>query len=160
MRRRFVAGRSTPQSRSSSLRRRRINDLAGMINGPRSGLTMCEAVSPRLQCMFVWLETALAAGFALAIFGYAGEIVFMVMALAAILLIGLIGGASSFALPMKGWEPQAIVAVDILIVTALRSWRRNISELRAKGEHVWRVILIGPAVTLILGAVAAGLADR
>jgi hypothetical protein len=55
--------------------------------------------------MFVWLETALAVAFALAIFGYAGEVVFLIMALTAILVIGLIGGVSLFALPMKGWEP-------------------------------------------------------
>jgi hypothetical protein len=91
---------------------------------------------------------------------YAGEIVFMVMALAAILLIGLIGGISLFALPLKGWEPPALITADMLIVTALQSWRRTICAMRAKGDHAWRVILIGPAVTLLFGAVAAGLANR
>lgn len=116
--------------------------------------------SPTALNMFVWFETAVAVAFALAILGYAGEIVFAVMAVVAILLIGLIGGASLFALPVKGWESPAIVTADIMIVAALRSWRRNIRELRAKGDHAWRVILIGPAVTLLLAASAAGLASR
>jgi hypothetical protein len=110
--------------------------------------------------MFVLLETALAAAFALAIFGYAGEIVFAVIALVAILLIALIGGASPFALSVKSWGLPAVVAADIAIVAAIRSWRRNICELRAQGEHVWSVILVGPAVVLLLAVLAAGLASR
>jgi len=108
--------------------------------------------------MSALLETSLAAAFALAILGYAGEIVFVVIALVAILLITLIGGTSAFALPVKGWNLPAIVAADIAIVATIRSWRRSICEQRAKGEHAWSLIFVGPAVILLAAAAAAGLA--
>jgi len=110
--------------------------------------------------MSVLLETAFAAAFALAILGYAGDAVFVVVALVAILLIALIGGPSAFALPVSGWNLPAIAATDIAIVATIRSWRRNICEQRAKGERAWSLILVGPAVMLLATAAAAGLAAR
>jgi hypothetical protein len=107
--------------------------------------------------MFVLLEVALAVAFGLAILACAGETVFAIAALIVIVLIAFGGGTASFALPDRPSGTLTIVAADLAIVAVIRRWRRNICDLRARGERAWSLILVGPAVTLILAAVAVSL---
>jgi hypothetical protein len=107
--------------------------------------------------MFVLLEVALAVALGQAIFACVGETVFALAALIAIVLIAIVGGAASFALPDRPSGTLTIIAADLAIVAVGRRWRRNICDLRARGERAWSLILVGPAVTLILAAVAVSL---
>jgi hypothetical protein len=60
----------------------------------------------------------------------------------------------------KDRQIPALCSADIAIVAVIRSWRRNSCELRAKGEHAWNLMLVGPAVILLFAAVAASLTNR
>jgi hypothetical protein len=107
--------------------------------------------------MFVMLEVALAVALGQAIFACAGETVFAIAALIVIVLIAIVGGTASFALPDGPSGTLTIIAADLAIVTIIRRWRRNICDLHARGERAWSLILVGPAITLILAGVAASL---
>ena len=135
-----------------------INSLAGVINEPAIEPTIIQRpLDLGREPMFVLLEVALAVALGQAIFACAGETVFALAALIVIVLIAIVGGAASFALPDRPSGTLTIIAADLAIVAVIRSWRRNICDLRARGERAWSLILVGPAVTLILAAVAASL---
>src|SRR5436190_23058379 len=107
--------------------------------------------------MSVLSAIALAVALGLAIFAYLGETIFAVAALFVIVLIGVVGGAAWFMLPHKPSDTLTLIAADVIIVAVIRTWRRNICDLHARGDRTWRLILVGPALIFILAAIAASL---